>query len=227
MRGVMVDNDSWQDVPVYLNVRDRVSELRQLVQWLELAGYRNLNLLDNDSTYPPLLAYLEQSPHNVVRLGENLGSRALWRAGMVPDDWFIYSDPDLLPIPECPPNVVAHLHRLLMRHRFYDKAALGLYLDDVPSAMQSLGWERSLVHPSRQLSKDVFDSLSDTTFALYRPSAQFDLKALRTGGVYRARHLAWYTVGQPLSAENQYYLDHIPVQLKGPLGSSWAQGKAI
>lgn len=209
---------NYQRVPIYINVRDRVKTLRRLVAWLEAAGYERIVLLDNASTYEPLLEYLNESPHNVVRFGVNHGSRALWRASVVPSEWFVFTDPDLLPVEECPADVVEHLHEIAEYHKF-PKAALGLHLDDVPASMDSLEWERSLVSRERELEPGVYDSMADTTFALYRPDAAFGYTALRTGWPYQARHTSWY-VKEP-SAEDRYYLERA---IPGPDGSSWAQG---
>ena len=59
-------------LPIFINCRDRVTPLRDLVAWLERAGHQRIILVDNDSTYEPLLEFYEQSPHEVVRLGQNL-----------------------------------------------------------------------------------------------------------------------------------------------------------
>jgi hypothetical protein len=42
--------------PVIIIVRDRLKPLALLVDWLERAGAQRLVLLDNDSTYPPLVS---------------------------------------------------------------------------------------------------------------------------------------------------------------------------
>ncbi len=112
-----------------------------------------------------------------------------------------------------------HLQALLDRYPQFSKAGPGLYLDDVPSSMPSLGWERSL--HSREIAPDIYDSLIDTTFALYRPGAGFEYEALRTGAPYLARHAspAWY--GGELSEEDRYYLARAET---GPTGSSWKEG---
>lgn len=44
---------------MFVLCRDRVEPLRELVDWLELAGLERIVLIDNDSAYEPLLAYLE------------------------------------------------------------------------------------------------------------------------------------------------------------------------
>lgn len=48
---------SWRDVPIFINARDRLGVMKRLIDWLLDAGYRNLIILDNNSTYPPLLEY--------------------------------------------------------------------------------------------------------------------------------------------------------------------------
>lgn len=203
---------------IFLNVRDRVSELRRLVAWLECAGHDQITLLDNASTYEPLLDYLKASPHEVVWLGENLGSQALWRADMVPDaEPFVYSDPDILPTDDCPLDLVDHLAEVQQRHNV-DKAGVGFYLDDVPGSMVSLDWERILMADDKQIAPGVFASPVDTTFAVYRAGAPSNHNAVRTGAPYLARHASWYSV-QP-DEEERYYLERAIV---GPAGSSWKE----
>lgn len=206
------------DIPVYVNCRDRVRDLRDLVAWLERAGHQRIILLDNQSRYEPLLQYLSETPHTVVPLDCNYGSRSLWLSERIPDERFVYTDPDVVPTDECPAGAVSYLAELLDRYPQIPKAGLGLHLEDVPPDMSSLAWERSLVARSRELEPGVYDSLVDTTFALYRPKANFEFRAIRTGPPYTARHMSWY-VRDP-DAEDAYYLAHA---MGGPLGSSWKE----
>ena len=189
------------------------------MKWLEDAGHERIVLLDNASTFEPLRDYYSHTPHEVVPLGANLGSRAIWAADLVPDEWFVYTDPDCIPADDCPTDAVAHLRDLLDRFPDFPKAALGLFVDDLPPALEGVArWERSLVSDGRWLAPGVFGSLADTTFALYRPGAPFGYHALRTGAPYLARHEGWYAEADP-SAEDLYYLAHADT---GPLASSWA-----
>ena len=61
-------------VPVFINCRDRLTPLAQLVDWLERAGQEEIYLIDNDSAYEPLLAWYERTPHAVIRLDERVGA---------------------------------------------------------------------------------------------------------------------------------------------------------
>jgi hypothetical protein len=205
--------------PAFILCRDRLKDLRRLIDWLERAGHDRITFLDCASAWPPLLDYLHASPHSVVRL-ENLGSRALWEAGLAPSDTrFILTDPDVLPLDSCPLDAVEHLHRLMDEHK-HPKVGLGLYLDDVPADMPSLGWERDLASKGREIAPGVLDSLIDTTFALYEAGTAFQYEALRTGAPYLARHAspAWY--GGELSEEDRFYLERAET---GPTGSSWKE----
>lgn len=203
---------SW---PVFVTARDRVRELRALVPWLERAGAGPITLVDCGSTWPPLLAYLADTPHAVVRL-PNLGPRAVWLAGLAPADRpYIVTDPDLVPAAECPDDALAHLADLLVRYPGWPKAGLGLDLRDLSPGSPLRPWEEGLL--ARPLAPGVYDSLVDTTLALYRPGVPWTATALRTGPPYLLRHPSW-AVETP-DAEDAYYLAHAR---RGPAGSSWA-----
>lgn len=221
----------YQQVPVFINCRDRIVDLRRLVAWLENAGQQRIVLLDNASTYPQLLDYLDKTPHEVVRLTRNLGKLALWRSGLVPKKQpFIYTDPDVVPLAHCPSNAVEIMLDLLGRCAPWQKIGMGLYLGDVPSSMRSLEWERQLVSKrlprfERDGDPPLFDSLVDTTFALYGPGEPFGLAAIRTGWPLQGRHMPWYPAANRLERqERAYYLEHA---VGGSEFSSWKQGTQV
>jgi len=217
-------------IPVIVNVRDRLTPLKALVEWLEHAGHERLVLLDNFSTYEPLLEYLRSSPHTVWWTGVNNGARAFWHYGLsspdarrVGTDWFVYTDPDCVPIEDCPLDAVPHLHELLERYPDVPKAGLGLSLADVSLDMRDYHHEKNLLGPNPphwkgQLEPGVYHSWIDTTFALYRPGSGHGLPSIRTTYPYECRHLSpsWYP--DLADEESDYYLAHA---LPGPLYSGW------
>ncbi|MDA8197936.1 MAG: hypothetical protein M0Z54_00710 [Thermaerobacter sp.] len=201
--------------PTFVTTRDRVRDLRHLVPWLERVGADPITLVDCGSTWPPLLEFLADTPHAVVRL-PNLGPRAVWLADLAPADRpYVVTDPDLVPGAFCPEDVLAHLADLLARYPGWPKAGLGLDLQDLPRHSPIRPWEESL--PARPLAPGVYASLIDTTLALYRPGGSWTATALRTGAPYVLRHPSW-AVETP-DAEDAYYLTHAR---PGPDGSSWA-----
>jgi hypothetical protein len=97
-------------------------------------------IIDNASSYPPLLRYLsglEQSRQaKVIRLAENAGHLAIWRQSLL--DWleidteYVYSDPDVVPIDACPRDLVGVLQSVLIDNPDIAVAGVGLRLDDLP-----------------------------------------------------------------------------------------------
>lgn len=210
------------DYPVFVNCRDRVAPLLELVGWLERAGCTRIHLVDNDSTYPPLLDYYAQTTHTVIRLGRNVGHRAIWESGAVeehaPGEPYVATDPDIVPVEDCPLDALDHFARLLARHPDRAKVGFGLKIDDLPRryrfSRQVREWESQFW--TAAVEPGVYDAPIDTTFALHRPGTDFaapgvlpnSARSLRTGPPYVARHTAWYVDSRHLDAEERYYREH-------------------
>jgi len=202
-------------VPIFINARDRVGCLRQLTDWLSLAGYFNVVIIDNASTYRHMMTFLRQCPYPVVRLAKNLGHTALWwirgLRSIIRNEWFVYTDPDVVPIEACPSHVVSYLYELLNRHPDYVKAGIGLLLTDIPDhyhlKQSVIRWEENLY--GQEIEPNVYEADTDTTFALYRPGTPYlTAPSLRTRGDYQGRHLSWYIDSKHIDDEEQYYRDH-------------------
>lgn len=204
------------DVPVFLIVRDRLSPLVDLIAWLERVGHDEIWLVDNDSTYPPMVDFLHTTRHHVIRIGRNMGHRSPWLSGAVQRHahgrFFVVSDPDVVPAVDCPDDAVDHFRTLLDRYPHIDKVGFGLRIDDLPDAYPLADtvrkWEQRFW--SDEVEPGVFRADIDTTFALYRPldRRHSEDRALRTGAPYLAQHRPWYCDPANLSLEDQYYRDH-------------------
>lgn len=208
----------WRDVPIFINARDRLGVMKKLIDWLLSAGYRNLIILDNDSTYPPLLEYyaaIEKSPRvKIVRLQKNFGFKALWLSNILErlkiSTPYVYTDPDIVPIERCPKNFLKRLMKLLDGNRELRKVGLGLVYDDITffDRARIQQFEATLYDGSR-VGDEIYFAQVDTTLALYANVRHYDLmRALRTGGNLRARHLPWYFDYDDLPDDERYYLEH-------------------
>lgn len=203
-----------KSVPIFINVRDRLEPLAKLLEWLRRAGHHNIVLINVASTYPPLLSFLEWCPYRVVNLKRNLGPFALWLLPefkkVIREEWFVYTDSDVVPAEDCPLDAVAYLHFLLQKFPLHLKAGLGLRLDDLPDCYRQkqkvIEWESGLY--GRELMPGVFQADVDTTFALYRPHAPRTCPAMRTRGRYEARHTPWYADSASPDDEEIYYHSH-------------------
>src|SRR4051794_28514161 len=157
--------------PIFITCRDRLAPLEALVGWLERSGYERIYLVDNASTFPPLLEYFERSPHQVVHLPTNVGHLAPWSAGLVEreasGEWYVVTDPDVVPIEECPPDAVPHFKSVLERYPEYVKSGFALKIDDLPACYQhaaaARAWESQFWR--RRFGGNLYHSPIDTTFA--------------------------------------------------------------
>src|ERR1019366_9044842 len=108
---------SAEDIPVYITNRDRLTTTKDLVNWLKSAGTRRIIILDNASSYPPLLEYYKVLPDGVTvhLLGRNLGPWAFWQEGLhrLQSTPYVVTDSDLVPASECPKDLVSKLNVLL------------------------------------------------------------------------------------------------------------------
>lgn len=201
-----------KNIPVIINNFNRLAYPLALIAWLERAGMTQIIIIDNDSTYPPLLEYYKTCPHRVVLLGKNWGYLALWQSGIFKEfsnSFYVYTDPDLLPIEDCPHDFMDVFLQLLAENADVKKVGFSLKIDDLPPyftkreeiiAIESKYWQK-------KRSVLAYDAPIDTTFALYRPGAKGDhrAKGLRTVFPYLARHLPWYLDPDNLPEEEIYY----------------------
>jgi glycosyltransferase involved in cell wall biosynthesis len=203
------------DVPVFIISYNRLPYLRSLMGWLEKNCFTNIIVVDNASSYPPLLAYLDSLPYRIVRLKENLGHLAVWKCGLFADildtSYFIVADQDDIPCEECPEDAVMQFYNHLLEYPRISKCGFSLRIDDIPPSypMRSsvLGCESQYwVKPLSDGSG--FFAPIETTFALYRPGIGPDFPGwhdgIRLAPPYVARHLPWYEDPKTEDEEGRY-----------------------
>lgn len=205
-------------IPIFIISFNRLSYLKKIVDMLESKGYFNINIIDNCSTYPPLLSYYENIPYPVIRMKDNLGHMAFWKSSLFDeyrDSFYVVTDPDVIPIEECPDDFMQVFFTYLKKYPFLRKVGFSLKLDDLPKdgvlAQEAITWEQ-------QFYKDKIGNLPayyagiDTTFALYAPDKFYKdkdfLRGLRMAYPYEARHLPWYKTKDDVSEEDVYYSAH-------------------
>lgn len=174
---------------------------------------KEIVILDNQSTWEPLLAWYKTGPCRVVNLAQNFGHKAPWTPianSNILTDHYVVTDPDL-DLSGVPRNVLSHLAALL--RDFPEQGKIGLSLEvkdltpDLPyfpvvSRWEPSYWEAPLVDDVIRLAP------VDTTFAMYSKSLMngYRICGARTERPYTARHLPWYVL-KP-DAEFRYYLDN-------------------
>lgn len=208
---------NYKQIPIIINNFNRLDSMIQLIESLEKRGYTNLYIIDNLSSYPPLLQYYETCKHHVFRLDRNIGMNALWGSGIYKkfkNDFFVYTDSDLVPIEECPDDFLLFFKQTLKKHKLAQKVGFSLKIDDLPDCYDMKDHVISLEKPFFEHQRDEFLYWAPiaTTFALYRPGAKrihanYNIEMYRTAYPYMARHLPWYIDTKNPDEENSYYLN--------------------
>ena len=191
----------------------------KLVKWLRDAGTYNITILDNGSTYPPLLEWYQEFDIKAVKYQQNLGPWSFWTQGMhlVQSTPYIVTDSDIVPSFCCPANLIERCCKILTNYPECGKVGPSLRLDNVPDLCRDFitngdgkGWEGEGVFWKRRHTSGAFNAPLDTTFAVYKafsPWVPADWNNLRLDMPYTVEHTPWY-ISKPFSDEEQYYREH-------------------
>ena len=208
-----ITSENCFEVPIIINNRNRFTFLKLMVDQLQSFGYKHIYILDNDSSYAPLLDYYKTVDAKVIFLKQNVGYKALWETNVFEkfkNQYYVYSDPDILLQKDCPKDFVYHLYKHLNKYSGKEKAGVALRIDDLPDfyVNKQEAIKNESVFWTKPLEKDVYDAMVDTTLALYKPLAfgnAEECDAIRVGGKLAAQHLTWYLDSDHLSEEELFY----------------------
>lgn len=180
-------------------------------------------ILDNCSTYPPLLEYYEslKDDENVKftihRFSENFGHKVYYmKSELLPSIYFL-SDPDLK-LPDISREELQN-NFLNVSERFNaHKVGCALDLDDCDRFIKGsygqlfmsceTGYYKNKIN--NDMGLELYTAPIDTTFCLVNQNISNDFH-IRIGGDYKAKHLPWYQDylkhNIPM-AELQYWAKH-------------------
>lgn len=188
-------------IPIFIISWNRTETLRLCIERYQKDGYRNIIILDNASTDKKHLSYLKSLPYKVYYFEKNYGTRVLYECGLfesiIQNEYYVLTDPDILPIEDCPGNYLEEFYNLLQKHPEKQKIGFSLKIDnlpeDYPFKYEIMRYESIYYDKKIQYKFPIYDAPIDTTFALYRPGGAKDFyEAFRTGYPYTAYHLGWY-----------------------------------
>lgn len=204
------------DIPIVINSFNRLTYLRRVVDFFAKRNHK-LIILDNNSTYEPLLDWYKTSGIEVLYLKENYGHKAIWvndfhkKLG----EYYVYTDPDILPTEAFPNNWMEYFVELLKKNYKDDPVKIGcaLMYKDIPAHYELRNWVVCAESKfwNEQIDPNIYRAPVDTTLALYKQTRKLPRarRALRVAGDYIARHLPWYEDTSKLTEEQTYYLQSI------------------
>lgn len=208
-----------EQYPIFITTRDRVECVVEQTNWLKSVGQEEIYIVDNDSSYPPMMDWLSDTHYKVIR-SANVGNTSPWVSGAIADyakeRYFVTSDPDIVPLDSCPPDVFDYFRDTLAGispKMDVPKISFGLKLDDLPDHYKHKALALSR-HGKCQADRQrveggkFFSCANDAIMALHRPNHPKSVRGWRADNPYVARHTSWYDDLADMTEELAYYMEH-------------------
>lgn len=216
---VRFQNKNYKAIPIIIISFNQLFYLKKLVEFLQSRQYSNIVIVDNNSTYEPLLDYFKTIECSVTlhHLDVNLGHLVFWKNKDLFDKYskgyYVITDADIVPEETCSDNFLVCFKKILDWNRKVTKVGFSLKINDIPETninrKKIIKWESQFWKNKSNGGGYVADI--DTTFALYRPGYfynEFDFyRACRTENPLTAIHGGWYLDNTRLTVEQKYYFD--------------------
>lgn len=196
------------NTPVIIPSYNQFYYIKNTIKQLKRFGLENFIILDNGSTYRPLLKWFAGTPIPVVINSNNPGPRDFFTNPEIWDylpNYFIVTDPDL-EYPNAIPDSLVEDLKEISEENFWPKVALGLYKEDAKNMVPMVKeWEvdywKNVIGYTKN-KNPIYEAKTDTTFALYNKkfvTRPYDISwdgnfftAPRVCGVYLCKHWGWY-----------------------------------
>ncbi|WP_432222968.1 glycosyltransferase [Flavobacterium sp. TMP13] len=210
---------NYKKIPIIIISFNQLFYLRKLVRFLQRKKYLNIIIIDNNSTYPPLLEYLKSisGQATVYMLDKNYGHLVFWKNRDIfkkyMRGYYVITDADIVPESYCPDDFLLEFKKILNKNRKVSKVGFSLKIDDLPAKNTN---REKVIRWESQFWKNInidgnYQAPIDTTFALYKPgfieyNSKVFYNAIRTKNPYVAIHGGWYIDSQNPTDEQKYYL---------------------
>jgi len=226
-----------KDTPIFIISKDRFTTLKAQVEHYQKRGYNNITIVDNLSTYPPLLEWYKTCGVTVfVNTITKPINHAMWALAVdlkVPqfhdvmaNNWYVFNDSDVVPVDEAPDDFIDQMIEIAEKHKMR-KVGCALKLDDLPAhfhrRQEIINWEaRFWSVPIRDEKAMLYRAEIDSTFGVCRPGTWPGWsevhETLRVDMPFAARHIPWYYDYDNLPEDEKYYLEHLEANM-GPVWS--------
>ena len=187
------------DIPIFIISYNQYTYLKSMIEQLsKYVPLNSIHVLDNNSTYPPLVDYLksvEQIVH-VHRFSKNYGSKHIQNEipKLTSSDVYIITDPDLEINKHIPSNFI---EILLALSETYKSNKVGfaldisntredtLFLNKTPKEWESMYWKNRINNHKYEL----YYADLDTTFCIVNNKNKG--KSIRVAGDFTCIHKPW------------------------------------
>ncbi len=184
-------------IPIIINNRNLLtwpSEMLEMCRTFENVG--DLIIVDNGSTYEPLLEWYKSHPCEII-FTENNGQSSPWIIGLPIErgyDHYVVTDPDL-DLSETPKDCLIVLKEKLLKYSKFSKIGLSLSNWKVDSdspyhyflqSWAETNWDESTIEDGLLTKQPI-----DTTFGLYDLKKDSKGLSCSLNFPYSAKHIPW------------------------------------
>ena len=112
-------NKNYKSIPIIIISYNQLFYLKQLIGFLQDNAYTNIVILDNNSTYAPLIEYFKEIKDDVKihKFNKNYGHRVFWSQDEVfkayAKGYYVVTDPDIMPLSDCPHDFLRYFKKIL------------------------------------------------------------------------------------------------------------------
>jgi len=201
--------------PIIINNRNRLTTTKNMVErLLSLNKNQEIIILDNDSTYDPLIKWYKEVEDKIdIRYLKNEGHLAVWSTGIYKElgDYFIYTDSDLELNLNMPYSYQIFMYNLMQKYEM-NKIALGIKINDLPDHYR---YKNQVIRNEgrwwlEEVEPDIYKADTDTTFSLMRNIGDNMYKSLRICKPdFICKHVPFYIDLENLDEEEKYYIENI------------------
>jgi hypothetical protein len=196
------------DIPVYIIAFNNPTYVKMMVDQLKKLEVKDIIIVDNNSTYEPLLEYYKVNvgKFKLIKMDQNYGHLVVTKCfyNFLPQV-FAITDPDLQFHPNIPKTFLQDLYEIGKKYNSY-KVGMALDISEPHLLNPNLkygnesiiNWESRFWHNRIHDDKfELYDACIDTTFAvynkdLYREYYDGTRCNIRVAGNYIAKHIPWY-----------------------------------
>ncbi len=225
------------------NFNNLENGFRDMVTWFLNHGVRP-TVLDNASSYPPLLKFYEKmkSDIDLVPVGFNGNTWVFWQHGFNTEEnckeHYITTDGDCPPDVDCPDDLIERMICVLDELTRAIKVSPGIRIDNIPdcysrkadaiscqsSVAQSPDWGLSQSTAIEVAGVKIHRAITDTTMTMWRAGYRgegrlstndWQTEQYRMEAPYLVKHVPWYANSSVTTPEQAFYRQANP--LNGPV----------
>jgi hypothetical protein len=191
-----------KNIPIVILNRDRLYPLIEQVEALHKRNYNNITIIDNQSTYPPLLDWYKKSGVDVFYNNITENSCHAFRDlvysnhpkfKQIVSDWYVFNDSDIIPVNDVPEDFIEHLIGYAKKYN-KSKVGMSIKIDDIDLDYPLNKWVHEYESSYLVLDNNLYSTTPPPTllFSFSFVSCLFILDGLLLSFFLKTQYLSKY-----------------------------------